>query len=65
MRRTFRLVNDNVRRNACDAIMQAPDGYSAAVGEETRTQEQNRVIPGTVTRKLRAGTEPPHVATYR
>ncbi len=43
-RRTFRLVNPAVRQRAVEAIMKAPEGYCAAIGEETRSQEQNRLM---------------------
>lgn len=41
---TFRLVNDAVRQRAVQAILSAPEGYTAQIGEETRSQEQNRLM---------------------
>ena len=41
---TYRLVNKGVRERAVQAILSAPDGYCAVIGEETRTQRQNRLM---------------------
>jgi hypothetical protein len=40
----FRLINEMVKRNACMAIMNAQEGMSAKIFEETRTQMQNRKL---------------------
>ena len=41
---TYRLVNDSVRFNACRAIQTAPVGFTVTLQEETRSQEQNRLM---------------------
>jgi len=40
-KQSFRLINDRVRQNAVQAIMEAPDGYAVTVGEPTRSNDQN------------------------
>lgn len=40
----FRLINEMVKRNACMAIMNAQEGMSAKIFEETRSQMQNRKL---------------------
>ncbi|MBT2300389.1 recombination protein NinB [Variovorax paradoxus] len=40
-RRTFRLVNNNVRQRAIDHIWGSPDGHVVTVQEPTRNLEQN------------------------
>lgn len=41
-KRTIKLNTPADKQRAIAAIMQAPFGYIAAIGEETRTDEQNR-----------------------
>lgn len=43
-RRTIRLTSEASRDLACSYILRAPVGYVAAIGEETRSQEQNRLM---------------------
>lgn len=43
-RRTIKLTSQGHRQRAHALIDSAPDGYVMAVGEETRTQEQNRLM---------------------
>lgn len=43
-RRLFRLVHDQARANAIMCVRNAPEGYVVSVGEETRTQMQNRLM---------------------
>lgn len=46
-RKTVRLVGPRQRDYAKQLIDEAPDGYAVAIGEETRTQAQNRLLwPG-------------------
>ena len=40
-RRTFILVNEQVRGRAIEAIYDAPDGYHCIIQEPTRTLDQN------------------------
>jgi hypothetical protein len=44
MGRTVKLVGPRQREHAKRLIDEAPDGYAMALGEETRTQEQNRLM---------------------
>lgn len=44
MAKTIRLVGPTQREYAKKLIDEAPDGYAAAIGEETRTQAQNRLM---------------------
>jgi len=37
----FIMSHDTARRNACEAVKNAPEGYSVTIGEPTRTLEQN------------------------
>lgn len=43
-RRTIRLTSEASRDLACSHILRAPSGYVATIGEETRSQEQNRLM---------------------
>lgn len=43
-RRTIKLTSQGNRQRAHVLIDNAPEGYVMAVGEETRTQEQNRLM---------------------
>lgn len=38
---TFMLSHTQARQNACQAVMQAPDGYFVVLQPKTRTLEQN------------------------
>ena len=40
-KRTFTLINDQVRRNAISAIADAPEGYTVTVGPRKRSLDQN------------------------
>lgn len=44
VRVTLKLASDFVRRRACQMIMEAPEGFIVAIGEETRSAEQNRLM---------------------
>ena len=41
MRKTLKLTGDAARQAACCYIMQAPDGYSVTIGEQSRSAEAN------------------------
>lgn len=43
-RRTIKLASDAHRDLAASLIHKAPQGYAVAIGEETRSQEQNRLM---------------------
>lgn len=43
-RQVFQLVSPQVRRNAAQAVMQAPDNYRVELRERTRTLDQNSVM---------------------
>jgi len=43
-KRTIKLASKAHRDRATDLIYKAPQGYVVAIGEETRTQEQNRLM---------------------
>jgi len=43
-KRTIRLVGERQREYARQCVTDAPDGYAVTVAEETRTQEQNRLM---------------------
>lgn len=43
-KRIFRLVHEQARHGAVQAVSEAPDGYVVAVGEETRSEAQNRLL---------------------
>ena len=43
-RRTIKLSTRQARQRAHALIDAAPEGYVCAIGEETRTQEQNRLL---------------------
>ena len=43
-RRTVKLSTRQARQRAHALIDAAPEGYVCAIGEETRTQEQNRLL---------------------
>jgi hypothetical protein len=40
-KRTFILANSIARRNAAQAVTEAPEGYAVTVGEATRSLDQN------------------------
>ncbi|RUM90717.1 MAG: recombination protein NinB [Thiomicrospira sp.] len=40
----FFLRTDLIRRNACSAVMQAPDGYVVEIKPETRNLEMNKKL---------------------
>ena len=41
MRKTLKLTGDIARQAACRYIMQAPDGYTVTIGEQSRSAEAN------------------------
>lgn len=41
---TVRLDSELARQRACDYIWKAPNGHSARIGEETRSDAQNRMM---------------------
>lgn len=41
MRKTLKLTGDIARQAACRYIMQAPEGYSVTIGEQSRSAEAN------------------------
>jgi len=41
MKRTFVLLNDDIRLRAMEAVNDAPEGYGVSIGEPTRNLEQN------------------------
>lgn len=41
MKQVFILAHDEARRRAWEAVKQAPQGYTVAIGEPTRNLEQN------------------------
>lgn len=43
-KRTIKLTSDYARERAKDLIDRAPYGYTVIIGEETRSQEQNRLL---------------------
>lgn len=43
-RRTIKLASREARQRAHALIDAAPEGYAVAIGEETRSQEQNRLM---------------------
>lgn len=43
-RRTIKLASKAHRDRAASLIYQVPQGYCVSIGEETRTQEQNRLM---------------------
>jgi hypothetical protein len=43
-KRILRLVDDNVRLRAMEAIRDSPDGYVVTIAEPTRTLEQNSLL---------------------
>lgn len=44
MRQTYRLVHDQARQRAEQAVKSAPYGYVVTVGEQTRSNEQNALL---------------------
>ena len=45
MKRTFiKLTGDRQRQHALQCVTEAPQGYCVTIAEETRTQEQNRLM---------------------
>lgn len=47
---TFKLVHPMARKNACQAVMGAPDGHVCIIQEATRSIEQNRLLWELLTR---------------
>ena len=43
-RRTIKLDSPAARNRASLACLRAPEGYAVTIGEETRTQEQNKLM---------------------
>lgn len=43
-KRTVKLNNAYSRNHACKLVMEAPQGFVVVIGEETRSQEQNRLM---------------------
>lgn len=41
MKQVFIMAHDTARRNACEAVKNAPEGHVVTIGEPTRTLEQN------------------------
>jgi hypothetical protein len=41
MKRTFILIHTEARKNATNAVHDAPDGYAVTISEPTRTLDQN------------------------
>ena len=41
MKHTFTLINESVRRRACEMLNKAPDGWQVIIKPKTRTLEQN------------------------
>jgi 2-phospho-L-lactate guanylyltransferase (CobY/MobA/RfbA family) len=41
MKRVYKLVNPQVRRNAVDAVLHAPDDFMVAISEPNRSLDQN------------------------
>ncbi len=44
MTSTIRLTGPTQRQYACKRVMDAPEGYTVKIAEETRTDEQNRLM---------------------
>lgn len=43
-RQVFRLVSDDARRNACQAILNAPDNFQCEIRPRTRSLDQNNLM---------------------
>lgn len=43
-KQTYHLVSSQVRQNACDAILAAPDGMVVQIKEKTRSMAQNDLM---------------------
>ncbi|MEZ2742651.1 recombination protein NinB [Paenalcaligenes hominis] len=43
-RRIFHLVNDSVRRNARQAVLEAPENYLCEIRQRTRSLDQNNLM---------------------
>jgi hypothetical protein len=43
-RRTIKITGEKQRRYAMECVLQSPLGHCVAIGEETRSQEQNRLM---------------------
>ena len=41
MKAVYIMSHDTARRNACEAVKNAPEGHVVTIGEPTRTLEQN------------------------
>ena len=54
---TFFLTTETVRENAIAALRAAPLGWVAQIGEETRTEKQNRLMWPLLSRVERARPE--------
>lgn len=46
MKQTFRLVHEQARQRAQEAVKQAPDGWVVSIHEPTRNLEQNAALWG-------------------
>lgn len=44
MKQTYHLAHDTARRNAVQAVQNAPEGFVVTVGEPTRNLEQNALL---------------------
>lgn len=44
MKQIFHLVNGAVKRNAAQAVMQAPENYRVEIKERTRSLDQNALL---------------------
>jgi hypothetical protein len=45
----FRLINEQVRQRAIEAVRSAPEGYAVRVGSPPRTLEQNALLHALLT----------------
>jgi hypothetical protein len=44
MKRVFHLTHEIARRNACQAVMTAPENFRVEIRERTRTLDQNSLL---------------------
>lgn len=44
MKQVFNLINPQVRRNAAQAVMQAPEDYRVEIRQRTRSLDQNSLM---------------------
>ena len=56
-KRVFRLISNNVRQRAIDAIWGAPEGAAVTVAEPSRNLEQNAKFHALCTDLAKAGVE--------